>query len=432
MKKIVQDAPGLGVREKEDSPSVSSPWNICMINALKDSQELLLQLATLMCTYEKGMEKLNSNNWESFYQTFKEILEHLVCEFPPIVEDTTSTTSNVTLELLKTLRPVLDKSGLSELAFATLCKVTEKFLEPTCLPLLLGGDVPLLLIDLATQACPGINKKVAYDDLLSIVKRTSCLLTDAPLDLDELVKDISQKNDVGDLIFSGSAEPIGDLIVNVLCVAAKILLPDLSPVTCEHLCTWSQWFDVNYPKYEPNGGDDETYENIENAGYKVCEKESWKTEDTSCRAQKYPDIHLDQLGQIVTCDVSTGLTCKNQDQTGFMHVCLNYEISFYCCSPDCISTTSQTTTSPTTTITETTLPTTTITETTSPTTTITETTSPTTTITENTSPTTTIIETTSPSTTIIETTSPSTTITETTSPTTTIIETKRIQKRKKW
>ncbi|KAG8536303.1 hypothetical protein GDO81_026667, partial [Engystomops pustulosus] len=123
------------------------------------------------------------------------------------------------------------------------------------------------------------------------------------------------------------------------------------PINCDPQCDWSEWFDVSYPKNEPNGGDFETYENIVKAGLKVCEGDV-TPENISCRAEKYPDVPLNQLGQMVTCDVSTGLICNNKDLIGFMPVCYNYEISVYCCRPlppECYSTTSQTTTSSTTT-----------------------------------------------------------------------------------
>ncbi|XP_044125176.1 LOW QUALITY PROTEIN: mucin-2-like [Bufo gargarizans] len=191
-----------------------------------------------------------------------------------------------------------------------------------------------------------------------------------------------------------------------------------NPGPCDPDCKWSQWFDVSYPKYEPNGGDFETYENITNAGHEVCKE--YETRNISCRAQKFPDMTLDQLGQTLTCDVSTGLICYNKDQTGFMPVCYNYEISVYCCRPlpeYCESTTSKTTTTTTTTTQSTTTKITTTTETLSPTTT-----APTTTTTESTTPTTTETTTsvtTTPTTTTTESTTPTTTETTTTSETTT-------------
>ncbi|XP_075043957.1 mucin-2 isoform X1 [Mixophyes fleayi] len=195
--------------------------------------------------------------------------------------------------------------------------------------------------------------------------------------------------------------------------------------SCIPECSWSQWFDVSYPKYEPNGGDFETYENIVNAGHVLCEK----PENISCRAQKFPDMPLDELGQIVTCDVSYGLICNNKDQTGFMPVCYNYEISVYCCKPlpeDCLTTTSpEPTTSTTTKTTTITSPSTTTPVPSSPTTIITETTTPEIT-TSTTSKTTTRTEsttslTTSPTTITIETTTipDTTTSSEPTTPTTT-------------
>ncbi|XP_063293571.1 mucin-2-like [Pelobates fuscus] len=128
--------------------------------------------------------------------------------------------------------------------------------------------------------------------------------------------------------------------------------PSVSPTpTCVPVkeCKWSDWFDVSYPKYEENGGDFETYENIRKEGHEICDK----PDNISCRAERYKDVPLDQLGQIVTCDVSSGLVCYNKDQTsGFLPVCYNYQISVYCCEEhydqeDCISTTASTTTSST-------------------------------------------------------------------------------------
>ncbi|OCT83948.1 hypothetical protein XELAEV_18022087mg [Xenopus laevis] len=121
----------------------------------------------------------------------------------------------------------------------------------------------------------------------------------------------------------------------------------ITPSVCPPICRWTEWFDVFYPKYEPNGGDYETYDNIRKAGHEICEKPL----NISCRAERFPDKPLDQMGQIVTCDVSVGLICNNKDQTtGFMPVCYNYEISVYCCEPDpsCTTTTTHTTTSTTT------------------------------------------------------------------------------------
>ncbi|KAH1171113.1 hypothetical protein KIL84_006731 [Mauremys mutica] len=205
-------------------------------------------------------------------------------------------------------------------------------------------------------------------------------------------------------------------------------------------CWWSDWISLNKPKYGPENGDYETYEKIRewNASA-ICENPL----NISCRAQLFPDVSIEDLGQKVTCDVSTGLICNNKDQV-LIPICYNYEISVYCCSSFCSTTTSTTTTASTTTESPTTTPTTTTTstiptsttttgtttststETTTPTTTTTtetttsETTTPTTTTTETTTPeTTTPTTTTTTVTTTPETTTPTTTTTETTTPETT-------------
>ncbi|NWS23387.1 MUC5B protein, partial [Pachyramphus minor] len=102
---------------------------------------------------------------------------------------------------------------------------------------------------------------------------------------------------------------------------------------CE--CIWTDWIDISYPdSSDRNGGDYETLENIQkyNSSW-VCAK----VENISCRAEKFPDIPIADLGQTVECSVDVGLICNNRDQQigGIipMPVCLNYEISV-CCTPN--------------------------------------------------------------------------------------------------
>ncbi|NXM09853.1 MUC5A protein, partial [Tyrannus savana] len=118
-------------------------------------------------------------------------------------------------------------------------------------------------------------------------------------------------------------------------------------------CIWSDWIDVSYPdSSDVNGGDYETLENIQSTiSSWVCAK----VENISCRAEKFPDIPIADLGQTVQCDVNTGLICNNKDQQigGIipMPVCLNYEISV-CCTPnrtECLPPVHTPTTTPSTT-----------------------------------------------------------------------------------
>ncbi|NXG26744.1 MUC2 protein, partial [Grallaria varia] len=137
------------------------------------------------------------------------------------------------------------------------------------------------------------------------------------------------------------------LIVSVPSVS------NCSPCCCLAACdcVWTDWIDVSYPdSSDRNGGDYETFDNIKK------HNSSWdcvRAENISCRASKFPDIPIADLGQNVECNVNIGLTCNNSDQQigGIipMPVCLNYEISV-CCTPnipECVPTTTQSTTTPT-------------------------------------------------------------------------------------
>ncbi|KAM3920270.1 mucin-2-like [Leptodactylus fuscus] len=107
---------------------------------------------------------------------------------------------------------------------------------------------------------------------------------------------------------------------------------------CTPICSWSDWISVNYPTIE-TVGDFETYQNIRNSGYDICDMPL----NVSCRASHWPHKALHELQQKVTCDVSYGLICNNKEQLD-PPLCFDYEISVYCCRvPDpCLHTSPQT------------------------------------------------------------------------------------------
>uniref|UniRef100_G1N8Z1 Mucin-5AC n=1 Tax=Meleagris gallopavo TaxID=9103 RepID=G1N8Z1_MELGA len=118
--------------------------------------------------------------------------------------------------------------------------------------------------------------------------------------------------------------------------------------TCDlELCSWTDWFDVDFPSSGTSQGDFETYQHIRAAGKEVCQQ----PKQIECQAEDYPDISIEQVGQVVQCDVHYGLVCKNQDQRGSFKMCLNYRIRVLCCrpNPNCVQTITPTT-SPTTSI----------------------------------------------------------------------------------
>ncbi|NXR70826.1 MUC2 protein, partial [Rhadina sibilatrix] len=144
------------------------------------------------------------------------------------------------------------------------------------------------------------------------------------------------------------APPVCELVP---CIVVSVLPVSNCPFCCllpACDCIWSDWIDMTYPDgSDRNSGDYETFENIwKNYPSWECAK----VENISCRAEKFPNIPIADLGQKVQCDVDVGLICNNKDQRpgGMipMPVCLNYEISV-CCTPnkpECLPTPSTTST----------------------------------------------------------------------------------------
>ncbi|XP_064194054.1 mucin-5AC-like [Anguilla rostrata] len=97
--------------------------------------------------------------------------------------------------------------------------------------------------------------------------------------------------------------------------------------TCTHSCEWSSWFDTTFPTPGTPGGDSETYNNIRAEGHKICSKPS----KIQCRAEKYPEKDIKDVGQVLQCDVANGLICKNEDQPGPIPLCYNYQVRVLCC-----------------------------------------------------------------------------------------------------
>ncbi|XP_023578633.1 mucin-5B [Octodon degus] len=96
---------------------------------------------------------------------------------------------------------------------------------------------------------------------------------------------------------------------------------------CQPRCQWTEWFDVDFPTSGVPGGDMETYENIRATGGKLC----LAPEKIECRAENYPEVSIDQIGQVLTCSLQVGLVCRNEDQTGTFTMCFNYNVRVLCC-----------------------------------------------------------------------------------------------------
>uniref|UniRef100_UPI003AB09373 mucin-5AC-like n=1 Tax=Centroberyx gerrardi TaxID=166262 RepID=UPI003AB09373 len=92
------------------------------------------------------------------------------------------------------------------------------------------------------------------------------------------------------------------------------------PVTCSP-CKWSPWYDTSFPTLGTPGGDSETYDKIREAGHLICDNPS----QIQCRAEKFPNVTIEHVGQVVQCDLAKGLTCRNKDQSGPLALCFNYQ-----------------------------------------------------------------------------------------------------------
>ncbi|XP_039609077.1 mucin-2-like isoform X2 [Polypterus senegalus] len=95
---------------------------------------------------------------------------------------------------------------------------------------------------------------------------------------------------------------------------------------CTPECKYTSWISSFYPDFKSTG-DFETIANIKQKGYAICQS----PREIQCRAVELPDVELSEIGQIVTCNLNEGLICKNNDQTGDVKLCYDYEVRFLCC-----------------------------------------------------------------------------------------------------
>uniref|UniRef100_G1PLV6 Uncharacterized protein n=1 Tax=Myotis lucifugus TaxID=59463 RepID=G1PLV6_MYOLU len=140
----------------------------------------------------------------------------------------------------------------------------------------------------------------------------------------------------------GTTLPTSSLRPTPTSTTSTTSLTSTTPGACTPRCTWTDWFDEDYPTPVPDGGDFETLSVLRAAGHSFCEQ----PQDIECRAEKAPDTSLEDVGQVVLCDVRFGLVCHNRDQGGLFRMCLNYHVRLLCCDSHCPSSTPETPRSP--------------------------------------------------------------------------------------
>ena len=97
----------------------------------------------------------------------------------------------------------------------------------------------------------------------------------------------------------------------------------MSETTLPKVCRWTGWINNSNP--ENSSGDYETLDGLCNGG---------EIQKIMCRAVMFPNTPLDELEQVVSCDVYSGLICQNNNQRPggpTRPQCLDYEIDAYCC-----------------------------------------------------------------------------------------------------
>ncbi|KAK2917760.1 mucin-5AC-like [Channa argus] len=110
------------------------------------------------------------------------------------------------------------------------------------------------------------------------------------------------------------------------------------------VCSWSDWNNNHYPDQTPDGKEIESIEKVTFPDQSVCTEPV----EIECRATKYKDLSLNDLGQKVSCSPKDGLLCYNKEQ-GIPPICYDYEIRVKCCINQCTDTTTTTEQPPTTT-----------------------------------------------------------------------------------
>uniref|UniRef100_A0A8B9ILX6 VWFD domain-containing protein n=1 Tax=Anser cygnoides TaxID=8845 RepID=A0A8B9ILX6_ANSCY len=122
--------------------------------------------------------------------------------------------------------------------------------------------------------------------------------------------------------FQFSTTPPATTSTGTYFIASKITSSPTTSVCVHEVCQWSEWYDGSLLIPGFDGGDFET-----SAGKAICRH----PEKIQCRAEKYPHKSIEEIGQVVHCNVSFGLICRNEDQKGELHICLNYQIKVLCC-----------------------------------------------------------------------------------------------------
>nr|P85507.3 RecName: Full=Ranaspumin; AltName: Full=Lv-RSN-1 [Leptodactylus vastus]4K82_A Chain A, Lv-ranaspumin (Lv-RSN-1) [Leptodactylus vastus]4K83_A Chain A, Lv-ranaspumin (Lv-RSN-1) [Leptodactylus vastus] len=201
---------------------VPGPGTACLTKALKDSGDLLVELAVIICAYQNGKD-LQEQDFKELKELLERTLERAGCALDDIVadlglEELLGSIGVSTGDIIQGLYKLLKELKIDETVFNAVCDVTKKMLDNKCLPKILQGDLVKFLKDLKYKVCiEGGDPELIIKDLKIILERLPCVL--GGVGLDDLFKNIFVKD--GILSFEGIAKPLGDLLILVLCPNVK-------------------------------------------------------------------------------------------------------------------------------------------------------------------------------------------------------------------
>ncbi|XP_072277619.1 mucin-2-like [Pyxicephalus adspersus] len=113
------------------------------------------------------------------------------------------------------------------------------------------------------------------------------------------------------------------------CYSCKSTSTTPTTTAC-YSCHWTKWYNENHPSSDKDSGDEESFEIARKKVIKECSDKSY-VQDVKCESSSYSGFGLRDLGQNGTCDIVSGLKCKNKDNPGTRIMCYDYKIQFYCC-----------------------------------------------------------------------------------------------------
>ncbi|KAM3931221.1 ranaspumin-like isoform 2-T2 [Leptodactylus fuscus] len=205
---------------------------ICVIEALKTSGTLALNMGILVCTYDKSPDTVKDRQWDLVSNDLEEGLEKVECTIRKVLklESPVGIDSPLVKDKIKILVPLirtaLEMTGFDATAFGLLCENLKHAFTPDCVPLIMGQKLPQLLINLNTKVCMGIQKGLTIQELKECLNMLPCIIDETKFaKLKELIHSLLDSEPV-------SKHPlVADLLEKALCTVVTALLGATAKLT---------------------------------------------------------------------------------------------------------------------------------------------------------------------------------------------------------